>query len=111
MYKVAQNTFQHFVSYLTDNVSCLLYLLDLITQQCNWLTSYTNFLLDISEIFGAWLALSILLLSVITVLSYVHSVSSFVWEKSKSKYMNTSVNLTAYKNIKTLINTKNSYFK
>jgi hypothetical protein len=78
MYKAVQGIFQHCFAYLNDNISCLLYMLDLATQQTNWLTSYTNFLLDISEIFGAWLAVSVLMLSVITLLSYVHSISSFV---------------------------------
>lgn len=109
MYKVTQSTFQHFTTYISDNLSCLLYILDLVTQQCNWLTSYTNFLLDISEIFGAWLSVSVLLLSAITVLSYIHSVSSFVWDKSKSKFVNTQTNLVSYRNIKNIIKNKNNF--
>lgn len=110
MYKAVQSISQHCITYLSDNMSCLLYMLDLFTQQTNWLTSYSNFLLDISEIFGAWLAVSILLLSVITVVSYLHSVSSFVWEKSKTKIVNSHPNLTTYKNTKLILKLKNKFF-
>ena len=111
MYKVAQLVYQHLLSYLTDNLTCLFYILDLVIEQCNWLTSYTNLLLDISEIFGAWVVLSVLLLSTLTALAYTHVTSSFIWEKSNINFKNPHTGLTLYKTLDTVLHSKYKHFK
>lgn len=111
MYKAIQLTYQHLLSYLTDNLSCLFYPLDLVTEQCSWLISYTNLLLDISEIFGAWVVLSMLLISTIATLAYTHSTTSFIWAKSKSGFKNLYTSLTLYKTLNTALHSKYKHFK
>ena len=61
-------TLLYVLLYLQENFTCLLYGLDILLTKYLFLISYYDLLVDISEGFGVWIALLILILASLTLL-------------------------------------------
>lgn len=68
--KYFNSTFlNHIYHYIYENVSCLLYTVEVLPEQTMYFTAYFSLLKDIAEAYGSWTALSIFIMS--TVLTMV----------------------------------------
>jgi hypothetical protein len=93
------NLGSHTFNYLNENLSCLFYGVDVLATRYAFFASYHDLLADISEAFGVWVALLVLVVSSLTVLVSIQQTTSFSWESTKSNTTetNSSSNLTAYR--------------
>lgn len=66
--------FPDLFNYVQENVSCLLYIVDVWPYQAIYFTSYASLLKDISEAYGSWFALAFVILSVLSILISVQQV-------------------------------------
>lgn len=67
----------HTFSYLNENLSCLFYGTDVLVTRYAFFASYHDLLADISEAFGVWVALLVLVVSSLTVLVSIQQTTSF----------------------------------
>lgn len=88
----------HTLNYLNENLSCLFYGADVLATRYAFFASYHDLLADISEAFGVWVALLVLVVSSLTVLVTIQQTTSFAWESSKliSTGVKTNTNLVSY---------------
>lgn len=93
------NLTTHTFNYLNENLSCLFYGVDVLATRYAFFASYHDLLADISEAFGVWVALLVLVVSSLTVLVSIQQTTSFSWESSKSANTEVKSNtrLTIYK--------------
>lgn len=87
-----------FCAYINDNLTCLFYYLELLFRTSLYLMSYNDLLVDISESFGVWVTVIVLLSSYVSTLVTIHHVSDR--SSIKSKLYNKLPNLSSYKLLK-----------
>jgi hypothetical protein len=58
--------------YFSDNLSCLSYAGDVIVSKYLIYTSYYDLLVDISEGFGVWVSITVLVLALLSLLVVIH---------------------------------------
>ena len=92
------NLTTHTLSYLNENLSCLFYGADVLATRYAFFASYHDLLADISEAFGVWVALLVLVVSSLTVLVSIQQTTSFSWESAKpaTTGIRSNTNLTTY---------------
>ena len=61
----------HFWAYVYENLSCLLYVVEVVPEQAIYFTSYFALVKDIAEAYGSWLALAFVIISALTVMTAV----------------------------------------
>lgn len=98
MYILFDSITQFPTLYLSENLTCMSYGLDLLIQELSLLVSYTSLLLDISEIFGVWLVVSILLLLALSSMIVIHRTSNVVLSDLNSKSLSSNGAVSNYKN-------------
>jgi hypothetical protein len=107
--------FVFYSQYITDNFLCLLYGLDFILSRSMFLISYFDLLADISEVFGVWITISILAISVITTMVTIQEITttSKTLIDSNSNLLNFSKtnNFTNYKFFYNFFSLKNFLYK
>lgn len=93
------NLVAHTLNYLNENLSCLFYGADVLATRYAFFASYHDLLADISEAFGVWVALLVLVVSSLTVLVSIQQTTSFTWESNKSANtgVKSNTNLTTYR--------------
>jgi len=76
--------FSQVSNFLSENLLCLFYGLDILAAKYSFFAAYHELLTDIAEVFGSFVALSVLILSGLAVLVFVQqiTVSSFGIAKS-----------------------------
>ena len=62
--------------YSIDNLLCLLYGFEFMLSKSMFLFSYFDLLADISEVFGVWITISILALSIITTMTTIQEITT-----------------------------------
>lgn len=88
------------MSYLTENLYCLAYGFDLIASKYMLFASYLDLITDISEAFGVWVALLVLILSAITAMVVIQQTITYSFNsltKSVPNSFNKSVGLVEYR--------------
>jgi len=94
-------TSSHLINYLIENVYCLFYGFDLLASKYMLFASYLDLITDISEAFGVWVALLVLVLSAITSMLVVQQVITYSLSSLKrtvtGTQTNESVNLSNYR--------------
>jgi len=84
-----------------ENVSCLFYGFDLLATKYMLFASYLDLITDISEAFGVWVALLVLVLSAVTSMLIIQQVITFSLSSLKrsvnSNQSNQSVNLSNHR--------------
>jgi hypothetical protein len=98
----------HTISYLTENLSCVFYGVDVLATRYAFFASYHDLLTDISEAFGVWVAILVLATSALTVLASIQQTLTSTWESSTSDKTQTTTSslLVTYKTF-TLLFSKN----
>lgn len=71
------NLTTHTFNYLNENLSCLFYGVDVLATRYAFFASYHDLLADVSEAFGVWVALLVLVTSSLAVLVVAQQTSSF----------------------------------
>lgn len=72
------------VNFLSENLLCLFYGLDVLADKYSFFAAYHELLTDIAEVFGSFVALSVLILSGIAVLVFVQQVTVSSYGVAKS---------------------------
>lgn len=108
MYILFDSITQFPALYLSENLTCMSYGLDLLVQELSLLVSYTSLLLDISEIFGVWLVVSVLLLLALSSMIVIHRTSNTLLSDLNNKSLSSNGSVSNYKNF---INTIMSFTK
>jgi len=94
-------TSSHLINYLMENVYCLFYGFDLLATKYMLFASYLDLITDISEAFGVWVALIVLILSAVTSMLIIQQVVTFSVSSLKrsvnSTQTNQSVNLSNHR--------------
>lgn len=80
----------HLFNYLAENVKALMYGLEIITHKHLVHISYYDLLVDISEGFGVWMVILVLVTSSLLTLTLIHTMTSPTLNSSKSSTMNYS---------------------
>ena len=70
-------TFSHTISYITENLSCLSYGFEVILNKYLINFACYDLLVDISESFGIWVVLFVLLTSSLLLSIVIHSYTSY----------------------------------
>lgn len=86
-------------TYLSENLLCLFYGIDLLATKYAFFASYHDLLTDIAEAFGVWVALTVLVLSGLVLLVSIQSIASNSLARLASSNSTTNVlaGTTAYK--------------
>jgi hypothetical protein len=80
----------HLISYLSENIKSLIYGLEIISHKHLIHISYSDLLVDISEGFGVWMVILILVTSSLLTLTLIHSLTSPSLNTSKMNYISYS---------------------
>ena len=73
------------IKYLADNLSCLSYAGDVVVSKYLIYTSYYDLLVDISEGFGVWVAITVLILALSSLSVMIHDTELPTTTLSSSK--------------------------
>ena len=68
------NFLSHTIQYIYENVSCLLYGIEILPEQTAYFSSYFMLVKDIAEAYGSWIALTILILSALLIMVSIQQV-------------------------------------
>ena len=88
MFSYFSTLLSHFFQYLTENLKSLMYGLEVISHKHLIHISYYDLLVDISEGFGVWMVILILVTSSLLTLTLIHSMTSPSLSMSKGNSVN-----------------------
>lgn len=72
---------KNLLQYVTSNLECLYYGVEVMANQPSLLGSYAEFLQDVTAIYGVWAAIALLTLSALMVMVVVHCTVTWVYQK------------------------------
>ena len=84
--------FNDFITYFLENITCMLYIVDIWPYQTVYFTAIASLIIDISELFGSWFTFILLMTSALTLLITVQQrVESYFGMYTKSNNENIDV--------------------
>ena len=112
MYNFQYSFFSHFFQYIEENLYCLFYGIELLATRYSFFASYFDLLADLSEAFGVWIALLVLMTSTITAMAVIQQVTTSSKDVFKlnvsSSNLKATNNFVQYKYFLNFIATKNN---
>lgn len=93
--------------YFLDNLTCLFYGLDVLSNKYLLFAGYYDLLVDISESFGIWVSLLVLITSTLTLTVFVQQSNSYAVLKIKNVTKSNSSMIVTYKNFLKYVSSNN----
>lgn len=88
--------FNDFITYFIENITCLLYIVDIWPYQTVYFTAIASLIIDISELFGSWFTFILLMTSTLTLLITIQQrVETYFGINTKSN--NESIDISSNK--------------
>jgi len=73
----------HVFNYVYENVSCLLYIVEIWPENTMYFTAYFTLVKDVAEAYGSWAAFSIIAMSLLAVVMSIHQLMAYNSDSDK----------------------------